>query len=112
MALVSLVKTDYGYFKQTQTTKKLTGRLWGNSQSRWETHMRDRSRVAMWLQVAHGVRDAPLEGVPGVPQGRMGLGLHRGEVDPQKENGELLPEEGGKRKAARHSPHSALARGG
>lgn len=53
----------------------------------------------------------PPEGVRGALQGRVGLGLHWGEVDPQKENGGLLLEEGGKRKAAGHSPHSALARG-
>lgn len=53
----------------------------------------------------------PPEGVRGALQERVGLGLHWGEVDPQKENGGLLLEEGGKRKAAGHSPYSALAWG-
>lgn len=66
----------------------------------------------MWLQVAHEVRDAPLEGVQGALQGRMGLGLCWGEVEPQKEKRGLLPEEEEERKAANHSPHSVLARGG
>lgn len=40
----------------------------------------------------------PPEGVRGALQGRVGLGLHWGEVDPQKENGGLLLEEGGRGK--------------
>lgn len=70
MALVSLVKTDYGYFKQT--TKNLAGRLWGDPQSTWVTHMRDRSRAAPWLQVTRGIRDAPPGGCLGCPAGEGG----------------------------------------